>query len=455
MRSIGVAPTIGAMLITDLPAADVDALRSRLYGEVYGPDDEGWDEARRAWNLAVDQRPAAVAVPLTDSDVVEVVNFARKEGLRVAPQGTGHGAAAMRSLEGTILLSTRRMRGVRIDPGARTARVRAGALWADVTGPASAYGLAPLAGSSHDVGVVGYTLGGGLSWLARKHGFACDSVTSIELVTADGDHVRTDAENDPELFRALRGGGGSFGVVTAMEFKLYPVEALTAGAMAWPWERAEEIFNAWREWTETVPNDITSLCRILQVPPLPDVPAPLRGRKLVVVEAAILGDADMLAPLRALEPELDMFAAMPPAGLIEIHNDPKGPVPGMGDHRLLAAAPAEAIKALVAAAGPGSDSPLVSVELRHLGGALPVDAAFSLFAVGVVASAEAAMAIDAALARVMEAMEPYDAGRALMNFADRPEQADRLFDGHTLHRLRAVKNRVDGGDLFAANHPLR
>ena len=120
------------------------------------------DDARRAWNLAVDQRPAAVALPLTDSDVVEVVNFAREEGLRVAPQGTGHGAAAIASLERTILLSTRHMRGVRIDPATRRARVRAGALWADVTAPASAYGLAPLAGSSPDVGVVGYTLGGGL-----------------------------------------------------------------------------------------------------------------------------------------------------------------------------------------------------------------------------------------------------------------------------------------------------
>src|SRR3954451_6818223 len=203
MRRIGLAPTIGAMLITDLAAADVDALRSRLYGEVYGPGDEGWDEARRAWNLTVDQRPAAVAIPLTDSDVVEVVNFAREAGLRVAPQGTGHGASAMRSLEGTILLSTKRMRGVRIDPVARTARVRAGAVWADVTGPASAYGLAPLAGSSHDVGVVGYTLGGGLSWLARKHGLACDSVKAIELVTADGRRTRVDEQNDPELFRAL------------------------------------------------------------------------------------------------------------------------------------------------------------------------------------------------------------------------------------------------------------
>ena len=278
------------MLITGLPSIDVEALRARLYGEVYGPDDEGWDEARRAWNLAVDQRPAAVALPITDADVVEIVNFAREEGLRVAPQGTGHGASALAGLDDTILLSTKRMRGVRIDPNARRARVRAGAIWQDVTAPASAYGLAPLAGSAHDVGVVGYTLGGGLSWLAREHGFACDSVTAIELVTADGALVRTDERNDPELFRALRGGGGNFGVVTSMEFKLYPVSELTGGALLWPQERAEEIFNAWREWTTTVPNHVTSLCRLLNVPPLPDVPEPLRGRSFVVVEAAILGD---------------------------------------------------------------------------------------------------------------------------------------------------------------------
>ena len=132
---------------------------------------------------------------------------------------------------------------------------------------------------------------------------------SIELVTADGVLRKVSAHSDPELFRALCGGGGNFGVVTAIEFKLYPVEALTAGAMAWPWERALEIFTAWREWTALVPDDITSLCRMLQVPDLPDVPAPLRGRQLVVIEAAILGDPDMLAPLRALEPELDLFAA--------------------------------------------------------------------------------------------------------------------------------------------------
>jgi hypothetical protein len=435
------------MLFTGLPSTDVEALRCRLYGEVYGPDDAGWDEARRAWNLAVDQRPAAVALPITDADVVEVVAFAREQGLRVAPQGTGHGASPITTLDTTILVSTKRMRGVRIDPKARLARVRAGAIWEDVTAPASAYGLAPLAGSAHDVGVVGYTLGGGLSWLAREHGFACDSVTAIELVTADGALVRTDDDNDPELFAALKGGGGNFGVVTAIEFKLYPVERLTGGALLWPAERAEEVFNVWSAWTKTVPTHVTSLCRLLNVPPLPDVPEPLRGRSFVAVEAAILGDDALLAPLRALAPELDMVGLIPPAALIEIHNDPKQPMPGLADHRVLAHAGPEAIAALVDAFGPE----LVAAELRHLSGNLPLDG-FSLFAIGVPFDAESALAIDAALARVMEATAPFDAGRALVTFSDRPTDPARLWDD--LEARRAVKERVDGGDLFAANHPL-
>src|SRR4051794_25990908 len=226
------------MLITDRPHVDVDALRARLTGEVAGPGDAHWDRARQAWNLAADQRPLAVAFPVTDADVVAVVEYAREAGARVSAQGTGHGACALGALDDTILISTARMRGVRIDPVARRARVRAGALWLDVTAPASEHGLAPLAGSSPDVGVVGYTLGGGLSWLGRKHGLAADSVTAIEIVLADGRKVRCDESNLPELFWALRGGGGSFGIVTAMEFELHPVPELYGGPMFLPVERA-------------------------------------------------------------------------------------------------------------------------------------------------------------------------------------------------------------------------
>jgi hypothetical protein len=462
-----VASTIGAMLIFDRAALDVDILRSRLRGEVHAPGDPGWDDARRAWNLAVDQRPAAVALPVTDADVVAVVDFAREEGLRVAVQGTGHGASAGAPFEGTILVNTKRIRGVRIDPGTRRARVRAGALWADVTRPASAYALAPLAGTAGDVGVVGYTLGGGLGWLGRKYGLACNSVTAIELVTADCRHVRTDSANDPELFWALRGGGGELGVVTAIEFELYPVEVLEAGALLWPVERAAEIFAAWRDWTRTVPDEVSSLCRVMRVPDLPTAPAPLRGRAFVAVEAAILGyapsgslwdsltarDAGVLAPLRALGPEIDIVAPMPPAGLIEIHNDPKQPVPGLTGHRLLSAVPDMAIATLVAHA----DAPLLAVELRHLGGALRrtsvchgalggLQGEYSLFAVGIVPDAEAAIAVDTALTRLTDALAPWDSGRAFMNFADGP---GRFFDAFASDRLHMVAWRVDRDGLFA------
>ena len=220
--------------------------------------------------------------------------------------------------------------------------------------------------------------------------------------------------------------------MTAIEFKLYPVEALTAGAMAWPWERALEIFTAWREWTALVPDDITSLCRMLQVPDLPDVPAPLRGRQLVVIEAAILGDADMLAPLRALEPELDLFAAMPPAGLIEIHNDPKQPMPGLSDHRLLADVDDATIAALVGAAGPGSGSPLVSVELRHLGGALPIDAASRSSRSASRWTPRRRWRSTPRLARLMAATAAVRRRpRAPELHREVRERADRFFDGYT------------------------
>ena len=223
-------------------------LRGRVQGEVVEPGDPTWDEARLAWNLAVDQHPAAVVIAETAEDVAETVRFAVTYGYAVSAQGTGHGASALESgLEGVILIKTQRMRDVRVDPARRIARAEAGALWMDVTAPAHEHGLAALAGSSPDVGVVGYTLGGGLSFLGRSYGVAANSVTAIEVVTADGDIVRTDNTSEPGLFWALRGGGGSFGIVTAIEFALHPVSEVYAGVMFWPIERASEVLHAWHE----------------------------------------------------------------------------------------------------------------------------------------------------------------------------------------------------------------
>jgi hypothetical protein len=449
-------------------APEVRALKDELTGTVTVAGDAGWDDARAAWNLAIDQRPAVVTEPETVADVVAIVNFARERGLRVTAQGTGHGASALGSLQDTVLIKTHRMRVVGIDPECRLARAQAGAIWADIVAPASEHGLAPLAGSAHDVGVVGYTLGGGVGWLGRKHGLAANGVVAIQVVTADGRVRVVDADHEPDLFWALRGGGGSFGIVTAIEIELHPVDELCAGMLAFPWERAGEVLRAWREWTRTVPDEVTSLGRIMQIPPLPDIPEPLRGRSLAVIEVACLhgeaSTAELVAPLRELGPEIDTIAPMGPAGLLGVHMDPPGPVPGAGDGALLDELPGDAIDALVAAAGPGSGSPLVSVEVRHLGGALgrshdshgalaALEADFALYAVGMAPDADAIAAVNAHLDVVKGAVSEWHAGRRFLNFSERRD-GDDMFAPAALRRLRAVKTLVDPDDVIRANHPI-
>jgi FAD binding domain-containing protein len=457
------------MLMEEAAAVDTDELRARIEGEVVAPGDASWDEARAAWNLAVDQRPALVAIPQSAADVVAIVDFAREHGLRVAPQGTGHNASAIATLDRTVLVKTSALREVEIDVAGRRARAGAGVLWAEVTGPASEHGLAPLAGSSPDVGVVGYTLGGGLSWLSRRHGLAANSVLAIEIVTADGRFVRCDRDNEPELFWALRGGGGSFGVVTAIEFVLYPAPQVYAGMMLWPWERASEVLKRYVEWCRTAPDQISTSARLLQVPPLPDIPEPVRGRQFVAIDGAYLGSpeagAEALAALRALEPEIDMFAPIPAAALSHIHMDPEHPVPGHGDGMVLDELTPAAIETLVAVAGPGSGSPLLAVELRQLGGAIGVPpaehgalakigGAFALFAVGMAMTPEMGAAVEAHVERVIEAMDPWDAGRRYLNFTERPSDASAFFPEGTLRRLQVVKRASDPGDMFCSNHPV-
>ena len=241
-----------------------DTLRDRLAGAVATPGDPGWDAARQAFNLTIDQRPTAVAYPVDETDVASVVAFARDHGLRIAPQSTGHNAGPIASLQDTVLLKTSAMTGVEIDPAARRARVRAGARWADVADPASEHGLAPLAGSSRDVGVVGYSLGGGMGWLARRHGLAANSVTAIELVTADGRQLRVDARQRARAVlgaarrrRQLRRRHGD-GV------RSLPAPEVYAGALFFPFERASEVLHAWREWLPAAPEDVTSVGRVLQ-----------------------------------------------------------------------------------------------------------------------------------------------------------------------------------------------
>ncbi len=444
------------------------ALRRLIGGNVIGPEDDGWDAARGAFNLNVDQRPAMIAEPASAEEVGAVVRYAGDSGLRVAPQRTGHHAEPLGPLAETILLKTTRLDRVHIDPQSRCARVGAGARWEDVVPAASELGLAALHGSTPDVSVAGYSLGGGMGWYARKHGLAANSVTAIEVVSADGEVHRASAASEPELFWALRGGGGNFGVVTALEFDLFPLAEVYAGVLFFPFERAGEVLHAWHEWTAGAPDVVTSVGRLLQFPPFEEVPEPVRGKSFALIEAVFLGDeadgAELLAPLRELGPLMDSFAMVPPVGISELHMDPRDPAPYATDHTLLGELPAEAIEGLVAAAGPGSGSALVSVELRHTGGALARPApehgavstlpgSFASFAVGMAVDEGSAAKTAADLARVGEALAPYRAGQYL-NFTEHPSRGESFFDPETAARLLAVKEAYDPGRLFQANHEI-
>lgn len=458
-----------SVLTTTQVDTGFDALRATVGGAVHAPGDPGYDEARSAFNLALDLRPAVIVMAESAADVVNTVRFARSAGLRVAPQGTSHGASALGSLDNAILLKTTSMRGVEIYPATRTARVEAGAEWQDVTVPAAEHGLAALAGSAPDVGVVGYTLGGGIGWLARRYGLSANSVAAVEIVTPDGELVCADRRHEPDLFWAVCGGGGSVGVVTAIEIVLYPVREVFAGALFFPLERASEVLHAWRDWTDTVPDEVTSVGRMLQFPPIPEVPEPLRGNSFAVVEAAYLGDefegAELIRPLRELGPLMDTFAMIPAPALQQLHMDPPEPVPYEGDGMFLADAPAGAIDAMVAAAGPGSSSPLLSVELRHLGGALAegspdaaqgrIDAKYGMFAVGMAMTPEMGEAVGSYVRVIKDTLAPWRADFDYYNFVESKAGADEVLPSGSYRRLREIKAKYDPGEMIVSAHPVR
>jgi FAD/FMN-containing dehydrogenase len=437
--------------------------------ELLTRSDAKWDREREAFNLVLDQQPAAIALPRSPDEVSEVVRSAAADGKRITTQRTGHLATPLGSLADTFLVRTTGLGGVDIDADSRTARAGAGTLWGDVVPRASELGLAALHGSAPGVCIAGYTLGGGLSFYARKHGLACNRVTAIELVTARGDQIRVDAQNEPDLFWALRGGGGSFGVVTAFEFNLLPLPEIFAGALFFPAEQAGDILHGWQEWIGGVPDEMTSVWRLMNFPPIPEVPEPVRGKSFTVIEAIYCGDPadgeEVVAPLRALgNVGMDSMAVQSPAGIEDLHMDPPDPVPYWADGMMVSELPAAAIDSLLEAIGPGSGSQLLFIELRHCGGAIsraPQDAgalatlpgSFSAFGAGFVPVPEAMAPTRGWLGAFKASLEPYDAG-VYLNFAEERFDLTKAFPLATVDRLREVKQRYDPDDLFRSNHPV-
>lgn len=431
------------------------------------PGDPGWDEHRATFNLLVDQRPAAIALPSDEQQVVAAVGLARARGWRVTAQATGHNAGPLGDLADTMIVNTSRLTGVTIDAAARRVRVGAGVRWSEVVPQLSGHGLAALHGSSPLVGVVGYSLGGGIGWLARKYGLQANAVTAIEVVTAEGHLVRADAVHEADLFWALRGGNGNFGIVTALEFMVFPVAALYAGMMVFPAERSAEVLRVWTAQLPGYPDELTTWASIIHVPPLPEIPEPLRGRSIVAVMAVHLGDEaegrTLLAPLRALGPELDLFGMQPPAGIAELAMDPAEPLPTRSATALFDTLSPAAIDELVGlVAAPGS--PVLMTQLRHVGGALARPAAdggardrlageLCLYAASVVPVPEAEAPALAALAAVKAAVAG-EQSASYPNFVEEPADASTFWDAATWHRLRTVKALYDPSDIFRGNHHI-
>lgn len=439
-----------------------EGLRGLAGGAVHLPGDPLYDEARMPWNLQVDEHPAAVAYPADPHEVARVVKAAAASGLKVAPQGTGHGAPPLAGRLGdAVLLRTAAMTGLRVDAATRTARVEAGVLWGDVVARAGKVGLAGMHMSSPGVGVVGSSLGGGVSWYARQHGLQCSAITAVELVLADGTFVRATEDQDPDLLWAARGGHGGFGVVTSIEFDLLPVRTAYAGMLAWDWQEARRVLTAWGAWTEDAPESVTSVARIFQVPEGEWLPHGLGGRKLVMIDAVALGDAEAgarsIAGLRALRPEIDTFTEMPAADIAHLQLDPQEPTAVYANSVLVHGLPADAVDALVDTAGPGSGSNLLFVELRQLGGALArpspregamdhLDGSFLVLGVGLdVGTGWSAVRADAT--RILDSLSPWTSSAAYLSMAYEAA-ARRGWSPAAYERLQRIRRSADPEGLF-------
>lgn len=443
-------------------------LARRVSGPVLLPGDDGYDAERIGYQTLVAHRPAVVVGATGAEDVRLAVEFAAAHALPVAVQATGHSPHP--AADGGVLVTTGRMAGVRVDPVGRTARIEADVRWQQVLEATVPHGLAPLNGSAPGVGAVSYTLGGGLGLLARRYGWAADHVRSIDLVTAEGKAVTVTAESDPELFWALRGGRDNFGVVTGMEIGLFPVTRLYGGGLYFPGERAREVLEAYRDWTRTVPDETTSSIALVPLPPRPSLPEAIRGRYVVHVHIAHLGTAahgeELVAPLRALGPRLlDTVADMPYARCGAIHGDPPFPMGYVADNVLLREFGEDTADLVLDLLGPAAPVTAI-VEIRHLGGALAAqpavpnavghrNAAYLLGVLSRVGEGDDPAGFTAAHDRLLTALAPLTAGRALNFLYGADARTVRAaYEEDDYRRLRALKAAHDPHNRFRGNHNI-
>lgn len=422
------------------------------------------------WNVAVPVQPAAVVFATSPHHVAETVRFAADHGLRVTVQATGHGAIPVGA--DTILVQTSAMTDCVVDLPTRTARIGAGARWQHVLDAAAPHGLAPLCGSSPNVGVVGFLTGGGVGPLVRSVGVSSDYVRSFDLVTGAGEFLQVTPEDHAELFWGLRGGKATLGIVTAVEIELLPIAEFYGGALYFDGADAAAVLGGWQQWSTGLPENINTSIAFQQLPPQPGVPAELAGRLTVAVRYTALDDfaeaAALLAPMREVAaPVLDTVGVLPYAAIGAVHADPVDPMPVYEDQVLLREFGSDAVDILLAAAGPGSPSVQTIVEVRLLGGAMarqaPHRSAFchrqAAYAVTIIGvpmgpAADLGPAQAGALAR---ALQPWSTGGLLPNFAPVANAARmaRAYDEDTRHWLAVLADRYDPAGVFKTGLVVR
>lgn len=450
-----------------LDGAAAAALRRAVRGPVLLPGDDGFDDERVGYQTALAHRPDLLVGATGAEDVRAAVGFAAARGLPVAVQATGHGMPL--PVQGGVLISTRRMTGVTLDAAARTARVAAGATWQDVVDVAAPHGLAPLSGSAPHVGAVSYTLGGGLGLLARQYGYAADHVRAIEVVTADAELRRVDADHGADLFRALLGGRGTFGVATEIEIGLLEVRSLYGGGLFFDGRLAPRLLRAYREWTGGQPEAMTSSIAVVPFPDAPRLPEPIRGRHAVHVRIAYNGSAEdgerLVAPLRAAGPVLlDGLETVPFSRSGTIYNDPTAAMAYYSSNACVHLLDPQMLGSVLDLVGPGGDLPGV-LEVRHLGGALgrpgpgTIGHRSAEFLVSVLTRlGEPELdEVRGLHARLGELWGPWSLGTSLnFLYGERAdiEQVRRAFDPDDYRRLRELKARFDPDNVFRGTHNI-
>ncbi|MGV9714275.1 FAD-binding oxidoreductase [Gordonia sp. NPDC003424] len=447
----------------------IAALNARLSRQVLLPHHAEFDDARWGWNRTVEASPDAIAMALDKTDVQAAVRAAQEFDWPLHVQSTGHGT--LRSSDSGLLLNLSTMSGVHIDPEHRLATVGPGTTWREVNRASAAVGLGSLAGRCGTVGVTGYTLGGGSGWLSRTFGYAADSVVAAEIVTATGDVVLTDHRREPDLFWAIRGGGGNFGIVTSLTFRLFPAQRVFSGMSFYPVERATDIFRAYRDWTADEPDGMNTAALLMRLPPHPALPEWLRGRQVVAIRAfALCGETDgrrQLAPLLEIAgPALvDNFAVRGFADAGAATNGPDAPpMPHRQLVHLFDTVDDDLIDSALEPEAGAPDSPFAFIELRHWGGAMatPTDDAgpaghrdtpYSMLAVAPYLTPDRA-AVDQRVDHLENVVRRRATGGSFLTLQTDPDRTKTAFTHNNFRRLRRIKSDWDPDDLFRPSHHI-